>query len=184
MAEIAFWISILASVSNLSIMLFSFVTHKFQYWPPASPRNWMYHLFWMLWRISGIGLLILSYFEFQNRSDFSLLNWIGIAIFVLGMTVTILAGLNLGIAKTKGRNRDGLNTEGLYSLSRNPQYVGAYVWIIGWMLFSFSVPVTIALMFIGAGYLLCPVMEEPWLERTYGEDYRHYKSKVPRFILK
>ncbi len=108
----------------------------------------------------------------------------GIILFILGMTFTIWAGLSLGVAKTKGRNSDGLNTEGLYSITRNPQYVGAYVWIFGWMLFSASLPVTIALFMIGAGYLLCPIMEEPWLERAYGDDYLDYKAKVPRFILK
>ena len=31
-------------------------------------------------------------------------------------------------------------------------------------------------------YLLAPVLEEPWLERTYGAAYLDYKRRTPRFL--
>ena len=31
-------------------------------------------------------------------------------------------------------------------------------------------------------YLLAPVLEEPWLEHTYGSEYLDYKSRTPRFL--
>jgi hypothetical protein len=31
-------------------------------------------------------------------------------------------------------------------------------------------------------YIAAPYLEEPWLEQRYGDAYRQYKSKVPRFL--
>ena len=31
-------------------------------------------------------------------------------------------------------------------------------------------------------YVLLPLAEEPWLERTYGAGYRRYKQRTPRFL--
>jgi protein-S-isoprenylcysteine O-methyltransferase Ste14 len=30
--------------------------------------------------------------------------------------------------------------------------------------------------------ILAPLTEEPWLEERFGDEYREYKARVPRFI--
>ena len=32
------------------------------------------------------------------------------------------------------------------------------------------------------GFVVAPLAEEPWLEEQYGEKYREYVGRVPRFL--
>ena len=76
----------------------------------------------------------------------------------------------------------GLKSSGLYSLSRNPQFVGygllilgvviAWVRLLGWIgLLSYLV----------LAYFVT-LIEEEHLTRVYGQPYRDYCARVPRFI--
>ncbi len=31
--------------------------------------------------------------------------------------------------------------------------------------------------------IMAPFAEEPWLEETYGEAYRRYRARTPRFLF-
>ena len=78
--------------------------------------------------------------------------------------------------------QDGLVTGGIYRWSRNPQNAMLVV-VYG----------CLAAATDGGGtYLLCAAMmavyvlmvlcEEPWLEHVYGEPFRRYCRRVPRFF--
>lgn len=81
-----------------------------------------------------------------------------------------------------GREAGELNTAGLYRYSRNPQLVGGFLFILGYALLwpswqgmlwaSLWMPIS-ALMVRG---------EEQHLERVFGQEYRDYCAKTPRFI--
>jgi protein-S-isoprenylcysteine O-methyltransferase Ste14 len=46
-----------------------------------------------------------------------------------------------------------------------------------------SVPLAIwCLAFVALNLTYIPLVEEPGLERRFGEDYLHYKQNVPRWI--
>ena len=54
--------------------------------------------------------------------------------------------------------------------------------LTGWGILAASLW-TLPILAIGLAVLLvAPFAEEPWLEASYGEDYRGYRSKVRRYI--
>lgn len=82
-----------------------------------------------------------------------------------------------------GRNTNGLLTDGIFSYSRNPQYTGWGVVLLGIATRRWS-----GLTFLSAGFYWVVIhcyllfVEEPHLERVFGEDYNQYRSNVPRYI--
>lgn len=76
----------------------------------------------------------------------------------------------------------GLRTTGWFSRSRNPIYLATWLGLIGWALLANAWMVTALLATWALFYAIAPMLEEPWLERQYGEDYRAYKAAVPRFL--
>ena len=66
---------------------------------------------------------------------------------------------------------------------RNPMISGVLLMLIAETLFSGSWPLlgwVVAFFLINTAYFF--TIEEPGLERRFGEDYRHYRSNVPRWI--
>ena len=77
-----------------------------------------------------------------------------------------------------------LMTDGPYRFSRNPMLVGVYVYDIGvllwlqswWPLIVFAVEVVFLTLQVRS--------EEKRLEADFGDEYRAYKQRVPRYFLK
>ena len=75
--------------------------------------------------------------------------------------------------------------EGPYIYLRNPMMVGVWLVLIGESLIFGSVLLGAwFLVFCGLCLILIPVLEEPDLEKRFGEPYREYERKVPRWIPK
>jgi len=76
-----------------------------------------------------------------------------------------------------------LITTGIYRWSRNPQFLGLYFSLLGMSLFGRS---GFALLLTAIAIIYCHYyivkMEEPYLERIFGEDYIVYKLRTPRYI--
>lgn len=76
-----------------------------------------------------------------------------------------------------------LQTTGIYSITRNPMYLGLVFLYLGltflignwWHIILFP-----ALIFIIQGYVIRK--EEEYLKRAFGQEYLTYKSKVRRWI--
>jgi protein-S-isoprenylcysteine O-methyltransferase Ste14 len=72
---------------------------------------------------------------------------------------------------------------GLYRFVRNPMYVAGIIALIGWILWSPSLPLIVApLIFFSAAHLFVVSYEEPTLKRKFGAAYEDYLKKVPRWI--
>ena len=75
-----------------------------------------------------------------------------------------------------------LATVGIYERMRNPMYVGGILMMVGfaialaldWMLLL----IVLAALLIHFGVVL---REERYLETKFGDDYRRYKARVPRY---
>jgi protein-S-isoprenylcysteine O-methyltransferase Ste14 len=81
--------------------------------------------------------------------------------------------------KKKGEKK--LITDGQYSFSRNPIYDSWRIASLGAVGYNPSVPQMVG---CGLTYLfteLCAAVEEKQLERHFGQEYREYKNKVPRW---
>jgi protein-S-isoprenylcysteine O-methyltransferase Ste14 len=101
---------------------------------------------------------------------------IGGALFVLGL---VFMSALLTIDPWPAPDEPvGLVTTGLYSVVRNPVYLGEILWSLGWAVMWHSI-IGIALVPLWwAGLLLHTMLEEEDLERRVGKDYTDYKERV------
>jgi protein-S-isoprenylcysteine O-methyltransferase Ste14 len=110
----------------------------------------------------------------------------GIVLAAAGGLAVFLAQLGMGASWRIGVSDDqgtDLVTSGWFSLVRNPIYTAM---IVGWTGFALLVPTWLsiaAVVVIALGLeLQVRAVEEPYLARTHGDDYRAYASEVGRFV--
>ena len=101
----------------------------------------------------------------------------GLVIYLFGMIFTIISGITLDKTPV-----DKPATEGLYRISRNPIYLGCFLIYIGtgiacasWF-FLLLTTIWIVLYDI----LIAP--EEQWCLEKYGDTYREYMNRTPKWI--
>lgn len=111
------------------------------------------------------------------------LAWPGYILMALGLLGTF-AGMDFfrQFGRWVGSDLPGLRTEGLYRYSRNPQFVAYGLLLIG---FAVAWPQPRVLIGLAAYVLLVFLVariEEEHLEQVYGQEYRDYCARVPRFV--
>lgn len=108
----------------------------------------------------------------------------GSVMFGVGM-VMMLAGMTefRSMRRISGLETSELVTTGIYRWSRNPQYIGWFLVLLGISLIGSS---GLALLYTMIGIILFHFytiqMEEPYLEHVIGEKYLLYKERTPRYI--
>jgi protein-S-isoprenylcysteine O-methyltransferase Ste14 len=113
---------------------------------------------------------------------------LGISVTILGEGIRILT-VGWSYLGTSGREAylraDSLNTEGIYSLVRNPLYIGNIAIFLGLTLVYGNPWICLIMtLFLLTQYLLIVAAEEKFLVDKYGVDYQAYMKKVNRFIPK
>jgi protein-S-isoprenylcysteine O-methyltransferase Ste14 len=101
----------------------------------------------------------------------------GLIICLFGMIFTSVAILNFATSP-----KEKLITKGLYRFTRNPTYIGIILMQIGLGIASSSwlyLLLTVALMILLNANLSA---EERYCLYRFGDDYRKYKNKTPRWI--
>lgn len=110
----------------------------------------------------------------------------GVLIILCGVAIAALAVRTLILAETTFKldraSRRLVNT-GIFARTRNPIYLGFVIMLLGfaimagslWMLILTPVFVLYLRFFVIA-------REEEYLERRFGDEYRTYKQKVPRWF--
>lgn len=110
-----------------------------------------------------------------------------LAVAFLGVAIRV-AVVGFVPAGTSGRNVDGqraeqLNTTGMYSVVRNPLYLGNFAGLIG---FAAATRVWWLVVIVSLVYWLyierIISAEEEFLEHIYGTQYAEWASKTPAFI--
>lgn len=82
-----------------------------------------------------------------------------------------------------GRKSAEIVSGGPYSITRNPLYVFSSVGAAGIGAMSGSITVAVVFAIITAAAFHYVIMvEETYLERTFGQPYRDYMKRVPRFF--
>lgn len=72
---------------------------------------------------------------------------------------------------------------GLYKWSRNPMYIAVFLILSGWAIGFRSWPLALyAVVVLVAFHLRVVLHEEPWLARTFGDAWRQYRTRVPRWL--
>ena len=121
-------------------------------------------------------------------------NWRGFAVGALGL-IPLVAGIVLllwcvGQFYVTGRGTlapwtppQNLVVTGLYRFSRNPMYIAVLLVLTGWALMFHSRALAIYAVVVGLAFHLRVVFgEEPWLARTFGDEWVRYKAQVPRWF--
>ena len=109
--------------------------------------------------------------------------FIGLGLAVVGLLLVLYSMAYLGFKKACGQKVDGLEQTGLYRLTRNPQIVFYAFLLIGlaiiWL--SWYSIAWLILYFVIAHMMI--ITEEEHLRDIYGESYRQYCRKVPRYLF-
>ncbi len=72
---------------------------------------------------------------------------------------------------------------GLYRYIRNPMYASVLILVLGWgILFQSKVLSAYTGLLFLVFHIRILTYEEPWLHKTFGEEWQSYKSKVPRWL--
>ena len=158
---------------------------NFRFWPPPKARSWQFFSTWLIAGLVVVNFLLIGLLNFDSFVLCSLKQRLPyvIGIFVLGSLIGSWAFVAFGLKNVIGME-DRLVTDGPYKYTRNPQYIGDGLNIIGYMLLTNSWMVWVMGILGVILNLLAPYTEETWLEERYGEKYREYKRRVPRFIGK
>ena len=148
--------------------------------------NLLKHLFSLILPVTVL-ILVPLWIE----DDFSINNIYAL----IGDSILILAGLLVIVLTISAFIRIGKGTlapwsptkklvvTGIYAHVRNPMISGVLTVLLGESLAILSLSIfiwAIAFFIINNIYFL--IYEEPNLGERFGEDYRQYKSKVPRWI--
>ena len=101
----------------------------------------------------------------------------GLCLLILSLTL-----YGISILQFARPNGDGLNTSGLYRISRNPMYVAFFFWFLGGCMLTRSWLLLTILMVFQVSVHFMILTEERWCRETFGAPYEEYKNKVRRYI--
>lgn len=176
----AFGIGLLAAAGIYAMLLVTLTTDR-RLWPPGE-RSAAYYGHWSLvWIFNGALVATASLdwnaWVLPRPSSFIA----GAVLAVVGAAIFVRSAGVMDSAETMGVTGD-LYTDGPYAYSRNPQYVGMIVGIVGFALLVDSRFVAVLAAAHVGWVVLLPRAEEPHLRAEFGEAYERYAERVPRFV--
>jgi len=120
--------------------------------------------------------------ELPSVADNTVLFSISIIAIIIGLVIVLLAMVPLGYKRVMGSESKDLKINGLYNYSRNPQLVGYGLVLIGFCLsyIEFLSIIWFVIYLVVSRWMV--QSEEEYLIKKYGEDYKKYSYKVPRYI--
>jgi protein-S-isoprenylcysteine O-methyltransferase Ste14 len=134
-----------------------------------------------------IPYLLLSSPNAPPRSDIGAVRYLGLLPIIVGACMNLWCAWDFTFA---GRGTPmpfdppkELVARGLYRYVRNPMYVGVVSVLLGEaLLFASSRLLTYAVAAFTFFFLFVLLYEEPTLGEKFGESYRRYRERVPRWI--
>jgi len=157
--------------------------------PDAGPADWLSGILFiggMAMAVTSVVLVLQDSLGTIDAIDTTALNVLGIVLASAGGLAVFGAQVGMGASWRIGVRDDqdtDLITRGWFSLVRNPIYTAM---IVGWTGFALIVPTWLgiaAVAVIALGLeLQVRAVEEPYLVRAHGEEYRAYAARVGRFV--
>ena len=182
MGFILFTADVVLLIVSLTGAVWSVAVPGKRVWPPPRLRSWQYFVTWgCFWAVCGLNTLLLlmdwNSWVFQSPLRFI----VGVPLALLGGMLAMWGMLTVGLKNTSGL-KGGFVDSGPYRFTRNPQYLGDIVFFVGVGVIANSVFLWIAHLLLVLVFVVAPLTEEPWLEDQYGDAYREYLRRVPRFL--
>lgn len=172
----------LAGCYLLAAFGWSIAFPKRRIWPPKQATTSIKLRVWLATVSIFAATLVLGIANWNSFDWPVFVRWgIGPTLMVAGNVVVWMGVRKIGLGATSGEAAE-LKTDGLYRYSRNPQYVADMAILVGWAVLSASGWAAFIAAFGVLVLAAAPFAEEPWLEDTYGADYRTYKAKVRRYL--
>ena len=150
--------------------------------PKAAGKTWWEHQRTGLSKLVAVVAFILlaltqSHWELQDENVATFLFSTGLGLAAIGSTGRIWCSFFIS-----GRKDGELVTEGPYSISRNPLYVFSCIGLVGVGLSTETLTYPLLFLVIfGLYYPGIMAREERRLEELFGESFRQYRQRVPRF---
>jgi protein-S-isoprenylcysteine O-methyltransferase Ste14 len=155
----------------------------------AGPVDWLSGILFvggMAMSVVSLVLVLQDSLDPIDALDTGAVHVVGIVLAASGGLTVFAAQLGMGASWRIGVSDDqdtALVTMGWFSIVRNPIYTAM---IVGWTGFALIVPTWLAfaaVLVIAVGLeLQVRAVEEPYLVRTHGDEYRAYASRVGRFV--
>lgn len=130
---------------------------------------------YLVYQLSNIFILLYPLFLKIQVHHYTFL--LGFILYILGMV--ILVSSTIAFAKP---DSNGLNRQGIYRYSRNPMYVGYFLYFLGSAIITRSILFILAVLLfqICAHWII--LSEERWCLSRFNEDYVEYMRHVRRYF--
>lgn len=137
----------------------------------------------------GLFLLALRDFEYIGRSERLDVLWEAVCL-LISLAGLGIRGITVGFTPrgTSGRNTkrqkaEVLNTTGVYSVARNPLYIGNFFMWLGIALFAHSWSLTLIYVLVFCLYYERIIFaEEAFLKEKFGDRFADYARRTPAVI--
>ena len=156
--------------------------------PPRSIPRWLaYLLFALVWGVIPWALSLLGQRHGWEAGRPGVWNLLGLIPLAAG-----IAGSLWGLGMHTGKSGPGVDfepeksyllTDGPYAFSRNPMYLFELTLMFGWVVFYGSLAVLAGFLLWWAFFNFYQIpSEERTIEAHFGETYRDYQRRVPRWL--
>ena len=177
------YVAVLAS-SLLAVLgvAYSILRPDRRLWPPPGRGSWVFRAVLVVDTVCTFGVPVVGILDRGSLGIGHPLAFPLGAILILVSSLLIAWAMRaLGLGESFGLE-GGLATDGPYRYSRNPQYVGFVLMLIGVVLVTDSFMALVTGSVVIVLVLLAPFSEEPWLRERFGSRYDEYCERVPRFL--
>ncbi|MEL7604391.1 MAG: isoprenylcysteine carboxylmethyltransferase family protein [Bacillota bacterium] len=130
--------------------------------------------YWV-YQLTTLGMFVILFF-LTIRAD-SVWFYVGLGVAIAGAALYAAA-----VADYAKPGAAGVNTRGLYRVSRNPMYVAYFIYFLGCALMARSLILFAILLVYQAAAHFIILSEERWCLEQFGEAYREYMRRVRRYI--
>jgi protein-S-isoprenylcysteine O-methyltransferase Ste14 len=183
MTTVLFALGAVVAAVLLGLLILTMLAPALRIWPTPGTGSWQSYLFWPLFR--GLNALCFAVaIADLGASYLGLPAWVRLIAFALlagSLSLFVYSFRVLGRDNSYGA-QDGLVTGGIYRWTRNPQNAMLVVVYGCLAVAADSGPTYVLCAAMMAVYTLMVLLEEPWLAGVYGEPYRRYCRRVPRFF--
>ena len=107
-----------------------------------------------------------------------------LCFWVLGFVLLFIGRFSMGESFRIGSPKENthLKVRGLFSISRNPMYLGVYSTIMATVLYTLNPILCLVAIFIIAVHHKIVLAEEVYLQKEFGEEYQTYRGRVRRYL--
>lgn len=183
------WFLLLAFAMFFAIPFFWLPIHAaVAFWRRLGKRS--YYLGVLVWGCSVWLFLAHADFWLDRRVPRGVLTCAaGLALISVEAAITRKVGAVMGLSRLVGRHEiepgrfaGGFLQHGIYARVRHPRYLGAMCALFGLALLAGSRNLLIAAAASVPLFCLMTGLEERELETRFGDEYRSYRRRVPRFL--